>query len=130
MPTTLQLSHALNTVLQCLHENFSDLSIFWSTLLGSHLPAHNNIVMSLRIEDILNPLYTNSVTRPSVKAWICREAEIIYASEVRQIAGPKFGLRFNATHLRVQQIQQFSFMDLASKLEKDTPALWNKTSQR
>ncbi|KAF9503529.1 hypothetical protein BS47DRAFT_1264867, partial [Hydnum rufescens UP504] len=77
------------------------------------------------VNEILDLLYTNLETYPSVRTWVFQKVETVYTLDVRQISGPQFGLCFNASHLHSEKIHEFLYTKLSSKLERDTLALWN-----
>ena len=74
--------------------------------------------------NILQTLYMNQDTHMPIKTWLLQQAKVLYVSDVHHVASPHFSLCTNATHLHTEQIQDFSFEQLAIKLCKEVPALW------
>ncbi|KAG6849308.1 hypothetical protein H0H93_009576 [Arthromyces matolae] len=116
----------LQNILATLHSYSATVSDFIITLLQDADFADSTTIeeMGRRIDEILDAMRHNPVTKPNLMKWASNEIQKTYALEILTLAKKSMGLQFGARTATVEKLEALSIDFIAEEMKKISPELW------
>jgi hypothetical protein len=99
------------------HVSMYDLLIFTLRTHSSHRELFQH-----RTSDVLD-LWSEQFPSDT-RIWTLKVARETYRAEIITLIHPQTGFHFRATHASLEQLENFSMVDMRKKIKEATPSLW------